>query len=143
MAPIQPMDPERWREIDRLYQAALAHPADERAGFLARACQDEALRDEVQALLQTQATAEGFLDRPAAAMAASLIGDPALSTLMGRRLGVYHLQERIGAGGMGKSIGPATRGSDATSRSRSCRGRSRPMLTASPALNAKRGSLPR
>ena len=31
-----------------------------------------------------------------------MVSDPAAAVLAGRRLGVYHLQERIGAGGMGE-----------------------------------------
>jgi len=82
------MDPGRWQEIERLYHEAQVCPAAVRAAFLAEACAgDEGLRREVQALLDEPATTEGFLDRPA---------------LIGRRLGVYHIQERIGAGGMGE-----------------------------------------
>ena len=46
------MTPERWREIERLYHAALERDAGERAAFLADACEDDAaLRREVESLL--------------------------------------------------------------------------------------------
>ena len=46
------MTPERWREIERLYYAALERDADERAVFLNEACGgDEGLRREVESLL--------------------------------------------------------------------------------------------
>lgn len=39
------MDPIRWKEIERLFHAASARPAGERAAFLAEACAgDETLR---------------------------------------------------------------------------------------------------
>jgi serine/threonine protein kinase len=94
---------ERWRQIEGLYHAALARPVEERPGFLAEAAgSDEALRQEVQALLETPATGEGVFAGPALAMAAQLVSDPGASLLTGRRLGVYQLQQRIGAGGMGE-----------------------------------------
>jgi hypothetical protein len=68
--------------------------------FLAEACVgDESLRRAVQGLLDTPATAAGFLNTPALEMSAAYV-EPALLT--GRRLGVYQVQERIGAGGMGE-----------------------------------------
>jgi len=46
------MTPERWRQIDRLYQAALERDATEREAFLDKACAgDEELRREVESLL--------------------------------------------------------------------------------------------
>lgn len=35
------MDPVRWREIERLYHAALARPVEERAAYLASTCANE------------------------------------------------------------------------------------------------------
>jgi hypothetical protein len=43
------MQAERWKQIEDLYQAALALPPEKRAGFLAQACPvDPQLRGEVQ-----------------------------------------------------------------------------------------------
>ena len=51
----------------------LPAPAD-RSAFLARACaDDDALRREIEAMLQGHAAADSFLEKPAAALAA---GDP-------------------------------------------------------------------
>jgi hypothetical protein len=50
------MQAERWKQIEDLYQAALAQPPEKRAAFLAQACPDDAqLRAEVQSLLDQQA----------------------------------------------------------------------------------------
>ena len=47
------MTPDRWREIERVYLAALERGADERAAFLAEACgNDGGLRREVESLLE-------------------------------------------------------------------------------------------
>jgi eukaryotic-like serine/threonine-protein kinase len=87
------MNADRWRQIERLFHDAQARPSGERAAFLAAACAgDAALRREVETLLEAPVTAEGFLATPALAPA----------SLSGRRLGVYQLQEQIGAGGMGE-----------------------------------------
>ncbi len=46
------MQAERWEQIEKLYHAAKAQPAEKRAAFLAQACAgDAALRGEVQSLL--------------------------------------------------------------------------------------------
>jgi len=97
------MTAERWRRVEELYHAALTRDEGSRAAFLAEACAgDGALRMEVESLLQQPASAEGFLDGFAVAMAAQLVIDPGASILTGRRLGVYHVEARIGAGGMGE-----------------------------------------
>jgi Tol biopolymer transport system component len=105
------MDSARWQQIERLYHAALARPVEARAAFLAEACRgDDALWREVQALVDAPPTAEGLFAEPALAAAARAGSDTASvgrvhsepSTLTGRRLGVYQLQARIGAGGMGE-----------------------------------------
>ena len=97
------MDAERWQQIERLYHTALARPATERASFVAEASAgDEELRSEVLQLLDAPPTADGMFARPAVAVAASTAGNSEVSVLTGRRLGVYQLQERIGAGGMGE-----------------------------------------
>ena len=97
------MDAERWQQIERLYHAALVRPAAERAAFVAEvSAGDEELRSEVVQLLDTPPTAEGMFARQAVAVAASTAGNAEVTVLTGRRLGVYQLQECIGAGGMGE-----------------------------------------
>ena len=70
------MDAERWRQIERLYHAALAQPPTERAAFLTESSAgDEQLRREVAQLLDAPPTAEGMFARPAAAFAAATAGN--------------------------------------------------------------------
>ena len=95
--------PGRWQQIERLFHDALARPPEERAAFLDRSCAgDESLRREVNALLDSPATANRFLDRDALEVAAGLVSVSNMPVLAGGRLGVYQLQDRIGAGGMGE-----------------------------------------
>jgi len=95
--------PRRWQQIERLFHDALARPPEERAAFLDHSCAgDESLRREVNALLDSPATANRFLDRDALEVAAGLVSVSNMPELSGRRLGVYQLHERIGSGGMGE-----------------------------------------
>jgi len=95
--------PRRWQQIERLFHDALERPVEERAAFLDQSCKgDESLRREVNALLDSPATANRFLDRDALEVAAGLVSVSKMPVLSGRRLGVYQLQERIGSGGMGE-----------------------------------------
>ena len=45
------MQPERWRDIERLYHLALKKDAGEREAFLKETAPDESLRAEVESLL--------------------------------------------------------------------------------------------
>src|SRR5262245_50582802 len=82
------MTPERWRQAEALYQAALAKIPAERAAFLAAACpDDEPMRREVQSLLD-ESEPDDFLEQPA--------------TLTGISVGGYELRRLLGAGGMGE-----------------------------------------
>jgi Tol biopolymer transport system component len=84
-----PMDGERWRQIEEIYHSAAERKPEELDTFLAAACAgDEELRREVKSLLAQQSKGTP-LDRPAWELAA------------GGRLGPYELLEPIGSGGMG------------------------------------------
>jgi eukaryotic-like serine/threonine-protein kinase len=97
------MTPERWQQVSRIYYGALARDAGERASFVREACRDdEALRQEVESLLAQPALTEDFLGEPALAMAPGLVDDSAEPTLTGQRLGVYHILDLVGVGGMGE-----------------------------------------
>jgi len=96
------MDPARWQRLERLFHQALELEPGDRAAFLARACpDDEALRAEVQALLDSPASAHGLLD-PSSGAGMSGGESGAGEDLTGRRIGAYEVQELIGAGGMGE-----------------------------------------
>jgi eukaryotic-like serine/threonine-protein kinase len=95
--------PDRWDTVERLYHTALARPADERAAFLAEACGgDHALRREVESLLAQHPSANDVLTRGAIVAAAGLVTNAGASVMTGRRIGVYQIIARVGAGGMGE-----------------------------------------
>jgi len=99
------MSADRQRQITELCHAALERNASDRAAFLREACAgDQALRREVESLLRYQNTGDQFLERPAVEEVARLVSsDPESNVdLAGRRLGVYQIDARIGAGGMGE-----------------------------------------
>src|SRR5437867_840590 len=74
------MKPERWREVEQLYHAALARAASERRTFLLEACAgDEALRQEIDSLLAHERTADGFFSVPAVEVAAELMAEDSRS----------------------------------------------------------------
>jgi Tol biopolymer transport system component len=87
------MQAERWKQVEELYQAAVAQPAENRAAFLEQACpNDPQLRAEVQSLLDQQA--DSFLESGPV---------PAIRTLTaGARLGNFEIVELLGRGGMGE-----------------------------------------
>src|SRR5436190_18181916 len=89
-----------WTEVERLYQAAIDAPTAARLAILAD-CEDAAVRKEVELLLQHDADAGTFLERPAIEESAAslLLGHHPLPA--GRRLGGYEISAFIGAGGMG------------------------------------------
>jgi serine/threonine protein kinase len=94
------MTPERWRAVDELLDAALAHPPAERAAFLAEACAgDASLRREVEAILRFDEQEDDFLGAFPAALAAEVVAGS--EEWAGRRFGHYQIERRLGQGGMG------------------------------------------
>jgi hypothetical protein len=75
--------PERWKEIEALYHAALEQEAEERSRFLIRETEDDdELRREVDSLLEYDQMAERFLETTALDEAAKTVagGLPASAT---------------------------------------------------------------
>jgi serine/threonine-protein kinase len=91
------LTPERRREIERLFEAALERPPDHRDGFLVAACGGDAeLQREVAGLLAAHAMPEGILERdPVLAL-----GPPSHGLAPGDRVGPYTIVGEIGRGGM-------------------------------------------
>ena len=78
------MTPERWKRIEELYHEARARPPADRAAFLAEACSDdEAMRRNVESLLDDSDSDDGFLAEPALAMPAQMVTDFVPATMAG------------------------------------------------------------
>ncbi len=93
---------QRWISIEKILRETLDQPPGSRAAFLAEAChEDEALRAEVQSLLDSHAESDGFLEVPAINLAARTLAAEKQS-LIGSEIGPYRIQKMIGAGGMGE-----------------------------------------
>jgi serine/threonine protein kinase/Tol biopolymer transport system component len=85
------VNPERWQQVDRLYQSALAREPGQRGVFLTQACKgDDELRREIESLLAQES------------LRCSLIQQPIQSLTAGAQLGPYKIEAPIGAGGMGE-----------------------------------------
>jgi len=103
------MTPERWQQIEDLFQRALERPGAERAAFLVAACAgDQDLRREVGELLGSFEQAYDFIERPACEVASTMgaaAPPPAPAPpawAIGRRVGPYQIQSLLGVGGMGE-----------------------------------------
>ena len=107
------MTPERWQQVEEIFQAALDLEPEERARYLSEVCPDDTgLRRDVETLLAQHESAGDLLEQP-------LYGETDLSALsaiesmatdydiddidpmIGRRLGAYRVEREIGRGGMG------------------------------------------
>src|SRR4030095_501598 len=105
------MTPERWQQVETIFQAALDLVPEERGRYLSEVCaQDVSLKSEVEALLSQHESAGDLLEQP-------LYGETELSALgsldalanaendedpmIGRRLGAYRIEREVGRGGMG------------------------------------------
>ncbi len=95
------MDPDHWRELKDIFEAALDVEASDRAAFLEKACRDNpGMRKEVEALLDRTA-GSSFLEKPAYKEVPELFESDADNALVGKRLGPYSVTDKIGRGGMG------------------------------------------
>ena len=104
------MKSERYQQVSRLFESALALEEDARAAYLCEQCgTDEALREEVEKLIAShqEAAAQGFMASPAVERVAGVFNDSAddgeeFRLKKGQLLGTYLILERLGAGGMGE-----------------------------------------
>lgn len=98
------MDPERWRQVEELFHAALEREPESRATFLETACRgDQELRSEVESLIaQGDSNVASPIDSPAWRNRAALIDESKTQRLpRGVQVGGYRIEAPFGAGGMG------------------------------------------
>jgi Tol biopolymer transport system component/predicted Ser/Thr protein kinase len=97
------MNPERWRQIDRLFLAALEREDEERVAFLDEGCAgDKGLRREVESLIASNEQAYTFIERPAFEAAAEMLAEDQARLARGQRLDHYEIIRLLGEGGMGE-----------------------------------------
>ncbi|MDT7602253.1 MAG: eukaryotic-like serine/threonine-protein kinase, partial [Acidobacteriota bacterium] len=106
------MSPERWKQIEDVFQAALDLPEGERAVYISATCAgDEELREQVEALIAQHGEAGDFIETPAVVSSGFRVSTDAHATnpmtgafddpAIGRRLGAYKIVRELGRGGMG------------------------------------------
>jgi serine/threonine protein kinase len=92
---------ERFREVDRLFDAALDLEPGERAAFLSRASGgDASLVAEVLRLLDASVRSAEFLESPVVELAPELLVDP-VEAPAPERVGPFRILRELGHGGMG------------------------------------------
>ena len=100
-----PLSPERWQQVEQIFQAALELEPAARAAYLAQACgHDAALRQEVEALLVFQTGMSGVL-HGVVQQAAGLLADATEKARFSPGMTLnkrYRIIGLLGRGGMGE-----------------------------------------
>ena len=91
------LTPDKWQRAKAVFDAALQRPASERDLFLARACPEQDLREQVEQLLLNHDQAGGFLSKPV--MELSKSERFAAGLMIAGRFKIVRL---LGKGGMGE-----------------------------------------
>ncbi len=99
------MTPDRWRQVEEIFQAALDLSPEDRKRYVSDVCKaDTELRRDVESLLSQYDSAGELLDEPVygnteMSMLESFVEEK--DPMIGRRLGSYRIEKEIGRGGMG------------------------------------------
>lgn len=99
------LDPDRWRRIGEVLDAALSCEPEHGPAVLDATCAGAPdLRREVEELLRRVDRARGFLESPPTAAAAAVLAEAneAQVSECGRRIGAYQIEHEIGHGGMSR-----------------------------------------
>src|SRR5215204_280725 len=108
------MSPERWREIEEVFQAAVEMPRADRALFVDKFCGSDAeLKAEILKLIESDDSASDFIESPIwtdssflntsakRELSSSIDPNGDRDNFLNKRVGVYKLTREIGRGGMG------------------------------------------
>ena len=92
--------PDQWAQVKAIFNAAVSLEGPARDSYLASACgSDHHIRSHVDRLLSSHDAAPAFLETPAAAELR--LPSPA-DDVVGRVIGSYRIEMKLGAGGMGE-----------------------------------------
>ncbi|HSE41256.1 MAG TPA: serine/threonine-protein kinase, partial [Acidobacteriota bacterium] len=93
------MDPERWKRVDDIFQAALNHEPSARAAYLEVECKnDDTLRTEVEQLIANHEKQSSLFENPATDLAAAFFAEQGMHK---DTIAHYKIIKKIGSGGMG------------------------------------------
>ena len=96
------MDPTRWQRIQTLFHEAASLPGADQPAFLRAACSgDDALRSEVLAMLEADATSGSILDRDLGHVAHQVLSQTTSTSIEFKGFGPYTIKQVLGEGGMG------------------------------------------
>ncbi len=95
------LTPDQWENVKELFEAALERPVAEQASFLANACPDPAVRNEVERLLANHTAGSSFLSSrlPASPGPAQTQQFLSPGNLLAER---FHIIRFLASGGMGE-----------------------------------------
>src|SRR5262245_37598553 len=97
------MTPERWREIEHVFEQALDLPEQDRTNFLDSVCNgDEELRREVVTLLESHNSAGPLFDRASLFLPEEVLQSHRDALVPGQVIGRYRIVKELGRGGMGQ-----------------------------------------
>lgn len=96
------MDSERFKQIEKLYNAVLLVSEENRSEFLKQFCgSDTDLIEEVESLLSFDKGSDSIIDSPPDDLAAELILSKKRPQTIGKQIGRYNILSLLGEGGMG------------------------------------------
>src|ERR1700719_2603546 len=96
------MDPTRWQRIQTLFHEAASLAGADQPAFLRAACSgDDALRSEVLAMLEADATSGSILDRDLGHVAHQVLSQTTSTSIEFKGFGPYTIKQVLGEGGMG------------------------------------------
>src|SRR6185503_7305696 len=89
--------------VEQIFHEVLDLPDDEKAAYLARACNgDDALRAEVLSLISSHENGNSFIENPAFELGLSVLSRADEPSVVGQSIGNYKIISRLGKGGMGE-----------------------------------------
>src|SRR5580765_6548574 len=98
---MRPAD-ERWVRVKELFEAVVDLDPPQRAGLLDQECVgDEALRIEIESLLESDEQTDGFIEQPVFELPRDLFSEAEEEPFTGRQFGAYQVIREIGRGGLG------------------------------------------